>query len=139
MTLRSHVFAALSNDSVLTGLQITSASLFTTHDVDTPQARPFVVLRWQNTVPGLGDDDTRWVNTRRLQVWAHDDPGDYDRIDQILQRVRVVLKQLVGVNTGESGSWIAETNWEGDSDDLSDEAVGTITRNSSYSFTGSAY
>lgn len=34
------------------------------------------------------------ARTQSLQVWVHDEPGDYFRIDQILTRVKVVLESI---------------------------------------------
>lgn len=34
------------------------------------------------------------ARTQSLQVWVHDEPGDYYKIDQILARVKVVLEAV---------------------------------------------
>lgn len=139
MSLRSYVFSLLTTDATLNGLGITAASTFITHDTDTPQMRPLMILRWQRADPGLrGDDAYASSNFRRLQVWVHDAPGDYDRIDQVLKRVRDVLTSVHAQYTGTSYEWVSQTRWEGDSEDLRDDDAGTITRNSQYLFVGSA-
>lgn len=139
MSLRSFVFTLLTVDSTLNSLGFTEDSVFTSHDEDTPQVRPFMILRWGNTDVGLNDWDTGvGSNLRRLTVWAHDNPGDYVRIDQCLSRVRDVLTSVHGAYTGTIGKYVGQIDWNGDSDDLKDDIVGTITRNSSYTIVGSA-
>lgn len=136
--LRSYIFSLLTNDSVLNGLGFDQDSCFTTHDVDTPRHRPVMILRWQRTDPGLGDEVTQWSNYRRLQVWVHDKPGDYSLIDKALQRVRDVLSNVYATYTGTDGMWVTQTNWEGFSEDLRDDDMDTITRNGQFLFVGSA-
>lgn len=138
MSLRAFVFGLLTTDAELNELGLNADSTFITHDVDTPQVRPLMVLRWQRTDPGMGDEETDWVNFRRLQVWIHDEPGDYDRIDRALRRVRSVLMNVRGTYTGTTRHWVTQTNWEGDSDDLRDDDAGTIARHAQFLFVGSA-
>lgn len=139
MTIRSYIFSLLTTDSVLNNLGFTVNNVFTSHDEDTPQSRPFMILRWGSTDVGLNDwDISIGSNLRNLTVWVHDDPGDYGRIDQAVSRVRMALKSIHGAYTGSIGQYIGQVNWNGDSDDLKDDIVGTITRNSSYTFVGSA-
>lgn len=139
MSLRSFIFSLITADPILNGLGFTEQNTFTSHDEDTPQARPFIILRWGSTNVGLNDWDTGvGSNLRQLVVWVHDDPGDYVRIDQALDRVRTVLTLVRGTYTGTTGKYIGQATWNGDSDDLKDDIVGTITRNSSFTFIGSA-
>ncbi len=135
MGVREYIYNLLTTDTVLNSLGITGDSTFTTHTVDTPQVRPLMILRWQAVSPGIGP-----VNQRILTVWVHDDRnrGDYDRIDQALRRLRAILDNIVGVNVGEPGAWLSATRWEGDTDDLDDPDMGTISRSSQFRLTGSA-
>lgn len=133
MGVREVVTTRLTSDSLMNADGITLNSTFLTHDKDTPQVRPLMVLRWQDTAPGLGP-----VNQRNLQVWAHDVPGNYTRIDRILKRVQVLLTSMFGVNAGDASSWITQIDWKGDSDDLDDDEAVTFCRYSNYTITGSA-
>lgn len=132
MGVREAVTLRLTSDAGMNEDQITLDSTFLTHDKDTPQVRPLMVLRWQDTSPGMGR-----VNQRNLQVWVHDTPGDYTRIDRILKRVYVLLTTMFGVNTGDADSWITQIDWKGDSDDLDDDEAVTFCRYSNYTITGS--
>lgn len=129
--MRALIYSTLVNDSVLNAAGINDASAFAV-DVDTPQTRPFLQIRWGRTEIGL----RRTVVSRRtLVVWIHDQPGDYSVIDAILTRVKDLLLTLEGQSNG-SGHVIA-VEWTGDSEDLADDGHGTITRNTSFELVGS--
>jgi hypothetical protein len=135
MTIRSFVFSRLTTDATLNSLGITANSVFTTHDADTPQVRPMIVLRWGLTDNVLNHSS---MAARALQVWVHDHPGDYERIETILRRVRTLLTSVSAENAGASDEWVSEIRWDRFSEDLSDEDAGTITRNGDFTITGSA-
>jgi hypothetical protein len=127
--MRQLVFQAIINDSVMNSLGITDGSSFSV-DVDTPETRPFLQLRWGRNNEGLD------VVTRRdLVVWVHDHPGDYEKIDSIVLRLRALLPSLVPSSDGRG--WIAGVQWLGDSEDLTDDGHRTIARNSSFVLVGS--
>lgn len=130
--MRSLIFGTLTTDPVLNGLGITSANSFAV-DVDTPEGRPFLQLRWGANAIGLGK--TR-VTRRTLTIWVHDEPGDYSvKIDPIILRLRELLPALEGVSNGLGH--VVSIEWTGDSEDLADDGHGTITRNASFSLVGS--
>lgn len=135
MTVRSYIYDLLTQDTVMNSLEITADSTFLSHTLDTPQVRPMMVLRWQATNVGVGK-----VNQRILTIWVHEDRrvGSFDRIDETLSRARTLLENVVGVNVGEPGSWVSAIRWEGDTDDLDDPDVGTLSRSSQFRITGSA-
>lgn len=133
MGVREVVTTRLTSDSAMNTEGINLGSTFLSHDKDTPQVRPLMVLRWQDTAPGLST-----VNQRNLQVWVHDVPGDYTRVDRILRRVKTLLTTMFGVNAGDVDSWITQIDWKGDSDDLSDDEAVTFCRYSNFTVTGSA-
>jgi hypothetical protein len=122
----------LGTDPGLNAEGITLNRIYITHDVDTPGAKPFIVLRWGNTDPGLGP-----INRRSLQVWVHDKKGDYSRINRCLKHVRDALIDLAGIATPETSGWLSQVNWEGYSEDLSDDEANTFTRYASFVLTGS--
>ncbi len=135
MGVREYIYNRLTTDTILNSLGITGTSTFLSHTLDTPQVRPLMVLRWQAITPGIG-----LVNQRILTVWVHEDRnrGDYDRIDDALKRIRTLMESVVGVNVGEPGAWLSTIRWEGDTDDVDDSDMGTLSRSSQYRLTGSA-
>ena len=134
MTVRELIFESVTTDPVLQVLGFDEDHVFTDHSLDTPQVRPLIVLRWQNVVVGLGS-----VNQRILQVWVHDQPADYERIDQTLKRLRTLLGSIEAVRIDGGAAGLHTVIWEGESDDLRDVEVGTITRWAQFRLTGSAF
>lgn len=89
-------------------------------------ARPFVTYRMHTNFPlakGLG-------RREYAQVWANDDPGDYLRIDEILEYARLAIEAIPASDDFLEARWI-ETGV-----DLSDLAMGTINRYIRFQFTG---
>ena len=86
--------------------------------VEAPPARPFVTYRMHTDFPlnrGLG-------RREYSQVWAHDEPGDYLVIDEILNAVRRA------VEAAPSNGDFLEARWIETGVDLRDDVMGTITR-----------
>lgn len=127
--MRTVIAQALMNDATLAGLGITSEGVYA-GDVDTPQERPFIQLRWGQTTPGL---DT--VDNRVLVVWVHDRPGDYIAIDAIVRRIKDIFRSLEA--TQHASGWILKIEWVTDSDDLTDDGHGTITRTTTHNLVAS--
>jgi hypothetical protein len=144
MTLREYVVGLIVNDPALSTAGFTLDAVFTQHSVDTPQVRPFMVLRWQAAITGFtttagGNSFSKFpINQRVLQVWVHDKPADYALIDWSLKRLRAILTNVEAVNVGAPDEWLHTIVWEGESDDLSDDEARTITRNAQFRLTGSA-
>ena len=134
MTVRELIFEGITEDPVLNTFGFDADRVFTDHSVDTPQVRPFIVLRWQNVALGLAQ-----VNQRILQVWVHDEPADYERIDETLKRLRTLLGSIEAVRIDGGDAGLHTVLWEGDSDDLRDDEAGTITRWAQFRLTGSAF
>jgi hypothetical protein len=127
VTVRETVFSILTTDEELQALGITEATVWSIEAADNPdRGKPFVVIAW-STVPRPQHTAAR---RRDLVVWAHDEGGDYSRIDAILERVRQLL-----VGTVHQGG-ITQVDWEGASGDLYDDGFRTITRNSGFRVIG---
>jgi hypothetical protein len=125
--MRALIRNAIATDPTLMGLGVALSNVLS-GDVDTPQGRPFINLRWGTTSEGLAH-----VTRRNLTIWVHDRPGDYDaKIDPIIRRLRVILPGLEGV-----AHPYGSVEWAGDSEDLVDDGHGTIARTTSYSLVGS--
>lgn len=129
MTVRKVVSRALWTDLQMNGLGITKAS-FWSGDADTPETRPYLVMRWGDTAVGVGDS-----RQRTLVVWIHDQGNNYDRIDAILRRARDLITDIHGART--DTGWITTIDWITDSGDLSDDTTHTIVRTSSYNVVAS--
>lgn len=95
------------------------------HSMVDDDMRPFIVIRMTDTSANVAD-----AIDQDVVIWVHDDPHSYTRIDEILAEVRAIIE---GVVTDQDG---IEALWQGDSQDLADDARGTVLRTSSYRLVG---
>lgn len=127
--MREIVRAAIIEDVTLASLGVVPSRV-KSGDMDTPQGRPFLQLRWGRTDFGLDV-----VLRRNLVIWVHDEPGDYTRIDLIILQLRSLLVELVGQSNGLGH--VVGVEWVGDSEDLADDGHRTIARTASFVLVGS--
>lgn len=134
--IREIVWNALRFDGTLNGLGIRSdgSNIHQADSVDALPVKPALVVRWGDITQPVGERQISWqgAGTQTLQVWAHDEIGDFDRIDQILTRIRSVLSGLVAVQGSSPGNTLIQCDWTGDSQDLRDDGYNTITRHSDW-------
>lgn len=129
--MRAAIRAAIVNDSELQALGIVANGVLT-GDVDTPEPRPFLNLKWGTTNPApFGNVAQQSV----LTIWVHDAPNDYERVDAICRRLRVLLPSLIGLQ--DVDDYVSQVSWTGDGIDLKDEGHQTIARQSGYLLNGS--
>lgn len=119
MDSRTWLYERLTTDAALTAI-VPAASVHGAGSLLVPPDRkPFLIVNLapllRGPFPGV-----RWQD---CTVWAHDEPGSYLRIDNILDQVERVLSPSVS-----SGDYV-QTVFQGRSQDLTDDALGTITRN----------
>lgn len=129
--MRAVVRAAIIGDVTLASLGVVPEGVLA-GDIDTPQPRPFLNLKWGTTNPASFG---RVATQTALVVWVHDEPNDYERIDAICRRLRVLLEQLVGQQ--DTNDYVSQITWTGDSQDLKDDGHRTIARQSTYRVNGS--
>lgn len=129
--MRAAIRLAIVGDSQLQALGVISSGVLS-GDIDTPEARPFLNLKWGTTNPapfgGAAQQST-------LTIWVHDEPNDYERIDAICRRLRVLLPSLVGMQ--DTDDYVSQVAWTGDGIDLKDDGHRTITRQANYLINGS--
>jgi len=123
--MRAEIYAALATDAGLRSLGLGEDSVYAAESVEDPPLRPFIVIRWQPTLPGMGPS-----LRNSFDVWVQDDPGDFARIDAMLFRVKSVLVSLTGTLT-DSG-YLTLVDWLEDSADQRDDVWGTINRRASF-------
>ena len=119
MSRRSFLNQLLRNDPTLAGLvsnRVFQGGAMTT--ANTP--KPFVVYHiGNNTSEGLSDEHP--ASRLFFQVYIHDQPGDYVRIDDIGDQVKALL-----VGKGSPADHIITTRFLERSQDLDDQTLGTI-------------
>ena len=93
-----------------------------------PSERPFLVIRTGNEQVSPGNISGTYQNA---EIWVHDEPGSYQRIDLILKRLqKLLVGQVVGYENAVAIDWV------GDSGELADDLYGTITKVGSYRLVG---
>lgn len=129
--MRAVVRAAIIADTALSDQGVTPEGVLT-GDIDTPEPRPFLNLKWGTTNPApFGGVAQRTT----LAIWVHDNPNDYERIDAICRRLRALLPSLVGLQ--DTDDYVSQVTWDGDGPDLKDDGHRTITRVANYTLNGS--
>lgn len=101
--------------------------------VDEQPVKPFGIYRMSGDVPGItARGKSRIVN---LEIWVHDTPGSYLRIDATL---RALEEKFDGVahRSAALGENIAEARWLSRSPDLNDDGFKTICKMTSYQLIG---
>lgn len=93
-------------------------------DENVPE-RPFIIVKEGTNLRGPFPG----VASKQPSIWAHDDPGSYLLVDEILAAIRTTLE-------GPMEGFGVECRWLSDSMELADEGYKTITRNSNYSLHG---
>jgi hypothetical protein len=122
--------AAVQLTGSLGQLGVSRDAIYAAEAVDSPNSHPFIVIRWGTITPGVGS-----MNVQEFTVWVHDKSQDYQLIDLVLKRIRVLLDGTGPAATIEG--YVGEISWQGDSGDTRDDGYHTITRNSLYQLAGS--
>jgi hypothetical protein len=97
---------------------------------DNAPPRPFGVIRYGLTTPGMGE-----VKRGTVTIWIHDELGDYGLINSVLERLYGTLNGREHVADGE-GNELVLVEWQNDSGDLYDPGYKTITRNTTFNLIG---
>lgn len=84
-----------------------------------PTKRPFAVYRMNVTNPSLRGDDDVEARDETVEVWVHDDPGSYVRIEAILETVEALLKASAALRC----------RYNAESAELADDEMKTIVKN----------
>lgn len=129
--MRAIVRTKIINDAFLQALGVTPEATIA-GDVDTPEGRPFLNLKW-------GQDDPSYIGTLTvrtpLAVWVHHTPTDFDPINKILTRLRILLPSIEGV-VSPDGSEVQVITWKGNGPDLQDNGHRTIVKVGNYEVIG---
>ena len=128
--MRTIVRKAIIEDQALIDIGVTPEHTLA-GDVDTPEGRPFLNLKWGQTLPSFKNQVTV---TTTLAIWVHDVPSDFAKIDAILARLRVLLPSIVGRVYGTSEVQVIE--WVNDSADLQDDGHRTIVKVANFTVVG---
>lgn len=121
MSLRSWLVGLLEGDPSITDLvgdRIYQASALRTAQM----VKPYIVYHLGNdTSEGLSE--LHLAHRQFLQIWVHDEPGDYDLIDEVGDE----LKELF-TGAGSKVDHVITTRFLERSADFNDQVLGTIFR-----------
>lgn len=92
---------------------------------------PFIIFKVGADVPELEGDMRAHASSTFSEIWIHDNPGSYARINRLLSH----LKEAIEGPTDSASGGVACT-WQGNSPELSDEGYGTIARYISFRMIG---
>lgn len=101
--------------------------------VDLNPVKPFGIYRLSGSVPGITSrGKSRMCN---IELWVHDTPGSYGRIDATLNLLERTF-DAVSHASADPGENIAEATWLSRSVDLNDDGFKTICKMTSYQLIG---
>lgn len=117
---REWLYSTLSTHVPLTAY-VGDNIIQTGSELEAPAHKPFLIYRLGVQSPSLRGDDATTKRIQPVQLFVHDTPGDYKRIDTILD----ILKSLLDTR-GDSS--IICCTWLEASEDMRDDVFQTITR-----------
>lgn len=135
MSVRTWAHSHIKTDGAITAI-IPSGRILGSAGIQegmAPPRRPFMVIAagvadpFEGTrEPRIGGPDSgpRVAMAHRLTIWVHNEPGDYETIDNVL----ALLKTRMLSAGPDPGNNILEARFVQESDDLPDQGLGTITR-----------
>lgn len=101
--------------------------------VDENPPTPFGLYRLSGTFPGVTKRSK--VKSVSVEIWVHDEPGDYSRIEGILKQIEDTFDSVVHASAAE-GESIGSANFESRSPDLNDDGFKTICKMTNYTIVG---
>ena len=122
--MRYHLYQAMvSNPDLLAIFQGGDGvvRIYEASSVNAVPPRPFCTYRMHTDFPlnrGLG-------RREYSQIWVHDNPGDYLRIDDALNKIRRAVEAWP---SSKANADFLEARWIETGVDLKDDVMGTITR-----------
>lgn len=127
---RDAVFQLLSNDTELQGYQAGGIEVMGSARTDSPKrTKVFIVIGVRESPKAFGN-----VAAQEFVIWAHQArelARSYQLIDQILERAKELLTSATHV-MGADGWEMSSATWLGNSGDLEDQSLNTLTKNASF-------
>lgn len=122
-TSRQLIYEALMGHEALQ--EIVSQRVYASGSLNNVPARPFILIRMHQGYAYQGKMAEREV----AQVWFHDEPGDYIRIDAMMAHAREAIDGIASTGPLVCMEWIEN------SVDLKDDDMHTVCKNARYQAT----
>lgn len=137
MSARTLVRSILAGHSGFTTLVPMTRVLFSSSLVEgmAPPRRPFVVVTLSTDQPYAGVAERMAPNysephTQYVQVWAHNEPGDMELVDDVIAQV----KNAFGNALPQAAENFLQALFLNDSEDQTDPELGTVMRFTRWQF-----
>lgn len=88
-----------------------------------PHQKPFITYRQTSDVSRFRGDDGEQVRAVGFMIMAHDMPGDYLAIDDIMTQLQTLFRDIVDQARG-----VVKSFWLETSEDQRDDDMGTILK-----------
>lgn len=101
---------------------LVGSRIFPSTKVDkAPSTKPFIMFRQTSDVDFMRGDDGDQVRSAGYLIFAHDNSGDYMRIDTMISLLQMLFKDTIDQAAG-----IIRSRWAETSGDQRDDDMGTI-------------
>jgi hypothetical protein len=127
---RTWVYDKLVSETAVTTL-VPAPRIFSTLSVDdTPDVKPFIVIRMGTDRDELAqEDEGHSAGSHECAIWVHDDPIGYTGIDAVIEAIKDSMRDVDGQD-------VIAARWNGDSGDLADDLRGTVVRTTNFRLDG---
>jgi len=119
--IRSWVYGKMTGHSPLTTL--VGSRIYESSMLQETPTKPYIMYKMFVTQAEMMGDDRPKVFNQSMQVFVHDVPGDFLRIDDIIR----ILKDLFH-NASDKLAGVEIVRWLDSSEDFKDSDMGTIIR-----------
>jgi hypothetical protein len=104
-------------------MALVGSRIYESSELQEVPIKPYLMYKMFVTAPEMMGDDLSKVLTQGFQVFVHDVPGDFLRIDDIIQ----VLRNLF-TNASDKAAGVVSVRWVDVSEDFRDSDMGTNTK-----------
>lgn len=119
---RIWVYEQMQNSATLQALVPGGAHASTALE-HTPHLKPFILYRQTSDVAFFRGDQRDQHRRTGYMIFAHDVPGDYLVIDDIIEELKILFQ-----DTHDPANGIVESLWTETSEDHRDDDMGTIMK-----------
>lgn len=118
-TTREIIATILRESPELRELGLPEGNVFQADTLDSPDSKPFIVVRWGEEETGMGA-----TKVRPFDLWGYDDEGDYTRIERIVVAAGRILSSIDPIK--KEGGWLTAIRDQHRGGDLADEGFNAV-------------
>jgi hypothetical protein len=130
MSMRVWVHNRVSNHTEIASLL--PGGIHSAGSLDTvPNRKPFMATRAANEAPELTDDNLAIAAAQQFTFWVHDQPGNYENIDEVIEQLRLFLSSAPNESLDPAkfgAKAFIRAEWLFTSDDLRDDEMDTVVK-----------